>query len=402
MKATRSSTDTYLNITSHYLNTPLSILGNSLELATFLHELSERTTTELKQKISHLTLSIRAITTQYQALATQEEASTQPELTPAKKNHLSRDFLTPTIVALGLVAVFVILYTGVFNIEFSLVNIIFWSLVCAAAVGLAGFAFYTRSRLKNIHTKLKNEQSYEDAMMQQRLQFIGDTYKALSAELKAIRLSASVISDTEHVRPFFNGLAMLEKLTSSLQMASGFISPQSSQHMNISFVTKDLLERWITYAAQEQLSVSYTIQPELTVLASTDDITQLVNATIDNAIRFSSRGSTIFFELKKVAKRAVFVIHNDGNAIPAERLQQLFEPFSRATDTIQYDQEGIGLSLYINKIIVDRLGGKIDIMSAPDKGTTVIISLPLARKRRNAPGARVITPQASVPLGTVQ
>jgi signal transduction histidine kinase len=51
-------------------------------------------------------------------------------------------------------------------------------------------------------------------------------------------------------------------------------------------------------------------------------------------------------------------------------------PFSRATDVLKFDYEGIGLNLYLNKVVTEQYGGSIKLRSNQGKGTEVTITLP--------------------------
>jgi len=56
------------------------------------------------------------------------------------------------------------------------------------------------------------------------------------------------------------------------------------------------------------------------------------------------------------------------------------QPFARGTDVLAYDYEGIGLSLYLDRLIVERVGGELTMQSVVGKGTTVSLLLPRAGK----------------------
>ena len=70
----------------------------------------------------------------------------------------------------------------------------------------------------------------------------------------------------------------------------------------------------------------------------------------------------------------IFTIEDCGIGISAEDLPKIFEPFHRGKNVSNIP--GTGLGLNIVRRFVDLLGGKIDVISELNRGTTVIIKIP--------------------------
>lgn len=97
--------------------------------------------------------------------------------------------------------------------------------------------------------------------------------------------------------------------------------------------------------------------------------------TLTNAIKFSPYARYVDLTLTGDAKKVSLQVRDYGIGIPAEDMEQLFEPFHRGSNanTIQ----GTGLGLSIMKKGVDLLRGFIDVKSEVGAGTTLTITLPL-------------------------
>jgi signal transduction histidine kinase len=67
-------------------------------------------------------------------------------------------------------------------------------------------------------------------------------------------------------------------------------------------------------------------------------------------------------------------VADNGQGIPTDKLNSLFQPFSKAEGAEVFTHEGMGFSLYLNKLIMMYLGGTIGIESAEGKGTQVTLS----------------------------
>ncbi|GAA4259226.1 sensor histidine kinase [Azospirillum formosense] len=112
---------------------------------------------------------------------------------------------------------------------------------------------------------------------------------------------------------------------------------------------------------------------------------QLLNNLLSNAIKYSDRGGRVRVALSEVAGealgkdggRARLSVSDDGRGIPPAELAQLFQPFAR-TGRLGTEGEGtVGLGLYICRSIVEGHGGRITADSAPGRGSTFTVELPL-------------------------
>jgi K+-sensing histidine kinase KdpD len=67
-----------------------------------------------------------------------------------------------------------------------------------------------------------------------------------------------------------------------------------------------------------------------------------------------------------------------GRGIPREELDRIFEKFHRVEDPMTMTTGGTGLGLYIARELTRAMGGEIEAASAPRRGSTFTIRLPLA------------------------
>jgi len=95
-----------------------------------------------------------------------------------------------------------------------------------------------------------------------------------------------------------------------------------------------------------------------------DSITQVLYNLIDNAIKFSIKGSTIRLELWKQDQRVFVAVTNHGETIPEEELPHIFERFHKTDKSRGIDRDGIGLGLFIVKTILDSHNEDIFVTSA--------------------------------------
>jgi signal transduction histidine kinase len=98
----------------------------------------------------------------------------------------------------------------------------------------------------------------------------------------------------------------------------------------------------------------------------------LINLLTNAAQAMGEKGGTIRVGARERADGVEMFVSDDGPGIPPEVLPRIFDPFFTTKDV----GEGSGLGLSIVHGIVDRHGGKIDVDSAPGRGTTFRVLFP--------------------------
>lgn len=102
----------------------------------------------------------------------------------------------------------------------------------------------------------------------------------------------------------------------------------------------------------------------------------VIENLVGNAINYSKGGGKIFIELKAPAKRVRFQVKDQGIGISNEDQKYIFEKFFRARNAIKEEVYGTGLGLFIVKLILDGMKGKVGFTSKEGKGTTFYFTLP--------------------------
>ena len=111
-----------------------------------------------------------------------------------------------------------------------------------------------------------------------------------------------------------------------------------------------------------------------------DRISQVILNLISNAYKYSPPGSPITVTVKRAEDHCIVSIYDRGVGIPAELQPHIFDRFYRVpgTEVQTGSNVGLGLGLYISNKIVEQHGGRIDVQSTPEVGSTFSIVLPLS------------------------
>ncbi|MGB6425727.1 MAG: HAMP domain-containing sensor histidine kinase [Solirubrobacterales bacterium] len=103
-------------------------------------------------------------------------------------------------------------------------------------------------------------------------------------------------------------------------------------------------------------------------------LARVIQNLVQNAIRHTPSGGSVVVQAERTEDGIRLLVSDDGEGIPAEALEKVFEPFWRGDSARTSNGSGLGLTLV--KRIVEGLGGEISVSSAPRGGATFAVSLP--------------------------
>lgn len=131
-------------------------------------------------------------------------------------------------------------------------------------------------------------------------------------------------------------------------------------------------------AFEKGLMLNCDIQEAVFVEASSIQLKQLLSIFLDNALSHAQGGPEVFLVLKSERHDAILSVINDGEEIPDDQRERLFERFYRV-DAARNGADGhYGLGLSIAKAIVTAHKGQIRVLCHDGK-VECVVRLPLAK-----------------------
>ncbi|HXS26932.1 MAG TPA: two-component regulator propeller domain-containing protein [Steroidobacteraceae bacterium] len=122
-------------------------------------------------------------------------------------------------------------------------------------------------------------------------------------------------------------------------------------------------------------------------------VRQILMNLIGNAIKFTERGRVVVeATVEPVAKDGAQLqlsVCDTGIGMDAETMEKIFDPFTQADESTSRRFGGSGLGLAICRELAELMGGRITVQSAPGKGSTFRVLLPLALGTAHSNGAPV-------------
>lgn len=140
-------------------------------------------------------------------------------------------------------------------------------------------------------------------------------------------------------------------------------------------------------AMAQQHEVTLATQAEdISVWADADYILQTLTNLLSNAIKFSSPGGTVWLTVDQdkqatlmphsLSSEVVFRVQDEGQGIPADQLERIFERFQQVDSSDSRKKGGTGLGLAICRKIIEQHNGRIWAESTPGCGSTFAFTLP--------------------------
>ncbi len=140
---------------------------------------------------------------------------------------------------------------------------------------------------------------------------------------------------------------------------------------------KEVCERFKLNAEKNDISLLYSLPSEgVQIVADRLQLERVLSNLIDNAIKYSPKGTKVRIRLSKENDSVVIRVEDEGQGIPQEALPHIFDPFYRVKTKKEGVSLGTGLGLTIVKNIVDAHGGSINVQSKPGQGTIFTVKIP--------------------------
>ena len=139
------------------------------------------------------------------------------------------------------------------------------------------------------------------------------------------------------------------------------------------------LMRGVMKEAKGNLSDKTTIQydttlaDDFTILTNEYMLRIIINAIVDNAVKFTSEGTIILKASKPSDTELTLTVEDTGCGVPAAEAEHIFERFVKL-DTFK---EGIGLGLPLCRMLIEKLGGTVRLDTTYTQGARFVVTLPI-------------------------
>lgn len=140
-----------------------------------------------------------------------------------------------------------------------------------------------------------------------------------------------------------------------------------------------------SYRDNHDVDLQISLPPESTIVhADRGAVSDALLNLLTNAAKYGGNPRKIQVECAESAKEIYVSVTDNGKGIPVTEHKRIFQKFYRIDDRLAREQEGSGLGLAIVNHVVKAHGGRVEIDSRPDEGSTFSIVLPRPHRLENS------------------
>lgn len=246
--------------------------------------------------------------------------------------------------------------------------------------------------IRDITERKQAEEKLKETM-ELKAQFISTVSHELRTPLAALKEGLGIVLDgvvgevNEKQKKFLNiSKRNVDRLGALINDVLDFQKLETGrtnldiQDNNIAQVISEVHETMILFAQKNKVEL-VTELPENLPNAKFDrsKITQVLINLISNAVKFTPENGKASINVRHQNEELVISVHDTGMGIPRDELPKIFERFYRVKRPAKQIQ-GTGLGLAIVHKIVIMHGGRIEVESEENQGTTFTLFLPLDPK----------------------
>ena len=282
----------------------------------------------------------------------------------------------------------------------------FWASVVLTAARedsgpLLGFTLVMRDLTERQRYEAQLVQAKADAEKanQAKSEFLARMSHELRTPLNSLLILAQLLADNasgnltpkqiQYAQTIYGAgsdlLMLIDDVLDLARVESGAVNSIVVAPMQVADL-RDFVETTFRQVAQEKgIDFAVHIGPAVPPTIQTDArrLKQVLKNLLSNAFKFTAQGSvrldvSLAPANAHASERLLFAVSDTGIGVPEDKQQVIFEAFQQADDTTSRQFGGSGLGLAISREFTRLLGGEIRVSSAPGKGSTFTLSLPLA------------------------
>lgn len=225
----------------------------------------------------------------------------------------------------------------------------------------------------------------ENLLLKEQYDFISLFSHQLRTPISVAKMSLETIQETGIEREL-SGIAyenicnmgdIVEKLLLFIEVSNGTESAEKTA-VSISEIVKIVLDKLSGKIKVKKIKIILNKEKEddVSIISNKDRLEKIISFLIDNAVVYGKEEGSVWIKIFKNGNEAKFSVKDDGYGIPEEERAMIFSKFFRATNASLGKNEGSGVSLYMAKLFVESLGGKMEYKNEKD-GSEFYFTLPL-------------------------
>ncbi len=372
---------TFIQVASHYLRTPLTLINGGLDLADMDPSLKASLGT-VRGRIQGLAKDVESLLSDIIHMAESATPAVAPQTNPLTRVWLRPGFLVPLVLIAILTVLFNLLVAGVGQFEVSIINLFIQFAVFLILALMFYFAFrnFVLRRSEARESKLLREERI--AVDTSRNKLIHDAAVKLGQSMQSIQADVASVSagPSTALTTLKNGLgrfgSMLETFATAERIQAGTLGAKpASFHVNA--LANAAFAASADAATAKHLKVQTPAEDAVLSCIDPTLFQRTISSLVGNAVAYSPEAGQVALGVEGGMQATRFSVTDQGPGLTPAQIAQLFQPFFRAEGALDFTHEGMGFSLYLDKLIMTYLGGSIRIEQNTPQGLRAIVELPV-------------------------
>ncbi len=366
----------FLELTSHYLRTPLTYIKAGSEML-LRNKQNEATASELTQSVEHLGLFIESLV---------EEASASNHVEPAEMPKqrtwsplVAKSFWIPAAGFATALGLFYLIFGVIGGVNFGPARYVTQLLLVFVVLQLFYGMFKNHQRITDeeaLFTKTINNETSLDHTRSKLIHDAGEQLKTRTAHLTSA-LNKLQSADTSKAI-MQQGIDRLSELSQAFMLVSQLESDVLAgkvEPVSVRAIAADIIQPMAEKLRAKKVKVEVSGFDQDITLTTNKPLAELtLKSLLENALDASKEGSSLVVKCLHKEGRVAFQVIDHGEGIQKDKIERLFKPFVRVGPVTTFNREGIGLSLYLDRLIMHSLGGEVEIASRFKHGTTATVT----------------------------
>jgi signal transduction histidine kinase len=182
-------------------------------------------------------------------------------------------------------------------------------------------------------------------------------------------------------RSMKHSLNLVESLLDAITVKAG---EGITMHFTKTNLIKDI--KWVYEESLEIYSNKIVLDIQKEEIVGIFDgaaIRRILENLVSNGVKYGEENSAVKISVQQKDEEVSIKVHNTGNPIPKEKQEEIFRFMSTRKGGNNRSMKSWGMGLYLVKIVAEAHGGKVNLLSNENEGTTFEI---LLNKAANKPG----------------
>lgn len=250
---------------------------------------------------------------------------------------------------------------------------------------------YEKSRLLRLTNKdLQKANELKNQLLQMAAHDLKDPLQVIIGytDLLQMRFRSEKFA-AEKLRIIHRSTERMIKLIGGLLEITSIESGKLAMHkddVDMEEVVSAASKSYLQAAQKKNQKLHWSVNGDCKIHGDKMLLRQVVNNVIDNAVKFSPPGKSIWVDLHCLETNLVLKVRDEGPGLTNDELEKIFDKFQRLTPKPTMGEIATGIGLSITRDLVQLHGGTIFVESEPGKGCTFIINFPITQAPKEETG----------------